>query len=173
MSWISPPRLPHRLYRPPGSGDNVSRKRSTQTNLDCSESDISPHQPVGPRDEGDLITVEGYSASLHPEGLRWTQPRHSIPSPSRRYRWAALMNNFRSGERTPHNRDVSHRATSLPPRLPILLLPAAVGSPIWLFRLCGSDLSDRIMACIASYANDTFMKKRCIGIGSSGSLRRH
>ena len=44
-----------------------------------------------------MITVEGYNASLHPEGLRWTQPRHSIPSPSRRCRWAALMNNFREG----------------------------------------------------------------------------
>ena len=63
---------------------------------------ISPHQPFGPRGEGDLVTVEGYNASLHPGGLRWTQPRHSIPSPSRRYRWAALMNNFRErrGHRT-------------------------------------------------------------------------
>ena len=119
-----------------------------------------------------MITVAGYNASLHPEGLRWTQPRHSIPSPSRRYRWAALMNTFRSGEGTPHSRDVSHRATSLPPRLPILLLPAAVGSPIWLNQLSGSALSD-CMACIASYANDTFMKTRCVGKGNSGSLRRH
>ena len=43
---------------------------------------------------GDMITVAGYNASLHPEGLRWTQPRHSIPLPSRRYWWAASMGNL-------------------------------------------------------------------------------
>ena len=83
---------------------------------------ISPHQPFGPRRKGDMITVAGYNASLHPEGLRWTQPRHSIPLPSRRYWWAASMGNLWGWEGGHRLIEIAY---FLPPRVRYCLAAAA------------------------------------------------